>query len=124
MALKFCTGVAKESKLKVGKFWGLIPTFKEVTGGNWQGWGLVVGLFAPLFPKPHPEQGFLTQYPFDFKTIWTGDIKHGTLIELCLQWVCKKEAVGEKENTVNVNCSKEKHFLCNSNLQTFLGWYV
>ena len=31
MALKFYTGVAKEMKLIVRKFWGLIPTFVEVT---------------------------------------------------------------------------------------------
>ena len=31
MALKFETSVAKELKLKVRKFWGLIPTFVEVT---------------------------------------------------------------------------------------------
>ena len=42
MALKFYTSVAKELKLKVRKFWGLIPTFGEVTGEK-----LVEGLFAP-----------------------------------------------------------------------------
>ena len=30
--LKFCTSVAKESKLKFGKFWGRNRTFVEVTG--------------------------------------------------------------------------------------------
>ena len=30
--LKFYSSVAKELKLKVRKFWGLIPTFVEVTG--------------------------------------------------------------------------------------------
>ena len=30
MALKFYGSVAKELKLKVRKFWGLIPTFREV----------------------------------------------------------------------------------------------
>ena len=30
--LKFCTSVAKGLKLKVRKFWGLNPTFVEVTG--------------------------------------------------------------------------------------------
>ena len=42
--LKFYTSVAKELKLKVRKFWGLIPTFVEITGGK-----LVVGggIFAP-----------------------------------------------------------------------------
>ena len=30
MALKFYSSVAKELKLKVRKFWGLIPTFREV----------------------------------------------------------------------------------------------
>ena len=46
MALKFYIGVAKGLKLKVGKFWGLTPTFVEVTGEK-----PVVGLFA----SPHPE---------------------------------------------------------------------
>ena len=32
MALRFYTTVAKGLKLKAGKFWGLIPTFVEVTG--------------------------------------------------------------------------------------------
>ena len=42
MALTFYTSMAKGLKLKVRKFWGLIPTFVEVTGGK------VVGdLFAP-----------------------------------------------------------------------------
>ena len=44
MALKFYTSVAKELKLKVRKFWGLIPTFVEVTGEK------LVGLFAPPLP--------------------------------------------------------------------------
>ena len=49
MALKFYTSVEKGLKLKVKKFWWLIPTFLEVTGeklvecggeGEWQGgWG-------------------------------------------------------------------------------------
>ena len=30
--LKFYTNVAKGLKLKVRKFWGLIPTFEEITG--------------------------------------------------------------------------------------------
>ena len=37
MALKFYTTVSKEFKLKVRKFWGLIPTFVEVT------WEALVG---------------------------------------------------------------------------------
>ena len=32
MTLKFYTSVSKELKLKVRKFWWLIPTFVEVTG--------------------------------------------------------------------------------------------
>ena len=43
--LKFYTSVAKGLKLKVRKFWELIPTFVEVTGKK-----LVGGPFAP-----HPE---------------------------------------------------------------------
>ena len=45
MALKFYTIMAKGLKLKVRKFFGLIPTFVEVTGEK-----LVGGRFAP-----HPE---------------------------------------------------------------------
>ena len=39
MTLKFYTGVAKGSKLKVRKFWELIATFIEVTGGKLEGEG-------------------------------------------------------------------------------------
>ena len=46
MALQFYTSVAKGLKLKVIKFWRLIPTFVEVTRENWQG-----GLFAPILNK-------------------------------------------------------------------------
>ena len=46
IALKFYISVAKESKLNVRKFGGLIPAFVEVTVEK-----LVGGLFAP----PHPE---------------------------------------------------------------------
>ena len=42
MNLKFYTSVAKGLKLKVRKFWELIPTFVEVTGGK-----LVGGPFWP-----------------------------------------------------------------------------
>ena len=47
MALKFFAIVAKGLKLKVRKFWGLIPTFVEVTKEK-----LVGGLFEtpPLLP--------------------------------------------------------------------------
>ena len=38
--LKFYTSVAKGLKLKIGKFWGLVPTFVEVTGKK-----LVEGVF-------------------------------------------------------------------------------
>ena len=34
MRLKFYTSVAKGLKLKVRKFWGIIPAFVEVTGGK------------------------------------------------------------------------------------------
>ena len=45
--LKFYTSVTKELKLKVGGFWGLIPTFVEVTGGK---------LIGESFWSPnHPE---------------------------------------------------------------------
>ena len=41
--LKFYTSVAKGLKLKVRKFWGLIPTFLEVTGEK-----LVGGAFLKI----------------------------------------------------------------------------
>ena len=34
MNLKFYTSIVKGLKLKARKFWGLIPTFVEVTGEN------------------------------------------------------------------------------------------
>ena len=45
MTLKFYTSVAKESKLKVTKFWGLILTFVEVT------WEKLVGGFPPILNR-------------------------------------------------------------------------
>ena len=42
MTLEFYASVAKGLKLKVRKFWGLIPTFVEVTVEN-----LAEGLFCP-----------------------------------------------------------------------------
>ena len=48
--LKFYTSLSKGLKLKVRKFWGLIPTFVEVTGEK-----LVGGAFLPPPPPPHPE---------------------------------------------------------------------
>ena len=42
MALEFCTSMNKGLKLKVRKFYGLIPTF--VSGKNWQG--------EPFWPSP------------------------------------------------------------------------
>ena len=46
--LKFYTSLLKGLKLKVRKFWGLIPTFVEGTGEK-----LVGGPFCPT-PLPHP----------------------------------------------------------------------
>ena len=40
MDLKFYTSVAKGLKLKVRKFWRLIPTFEEVTGEKLVGRGV------------------------------------------------------------------------------------
>ena len=51
--LKCYTSVKKGFKLKVRKFWGLIPTFVEVTGGK-----LVQEPFCPpLPPTRHSKQG-------------------------------------------------------------------
>ena len=57
--LKFYTSVAKRSKLKVRKFWELIPTFVQVTGKKIgrEGGG---GLFAPS-PILNRVKGCLTQ---------------------------------------------------------------
>ena len=38
MALQFYTSMAKELKVKVRKFWGLIPTFVEFTGEKLVKW--------------------------------------------------------------------------------------
>ena len=46
--LEIFTSVAKGLKLKVRKFWGLTPTFAEVTEENLVG----VGAF---YPPAHPE---------------------------------------------------------------------
>ena len=45
MVLKFYSSVAKGLKLKVIKLWGLVPTFREITGKN-----LVGEAFLPPFP--------------------------------------------------------------------------
>ena len=47
IALKFYTNVAKELKLKVRKFFGIIITLVEVMGGNLVGGE---GIFYPLPP--------------------------------------------------------------------------
>ena len=49
MALKFYKSVATGLKLKVRKFWGLIPKFVEVIGENGEvgGEGQGGGLFGP-----------------------------------------------------------------------------
>ena len=44
MTLKLYANVAKGSKLKIGKFWGLIPTFVEGRGEK-----LVGGVFIQIF---------------------------------------------------------------------------
>ena len=46
MTSKFYTSVAKELKLKVRRFWGLISTFAKVTGEK---------LVGRLLSSPHPE---------------------------------------------------------------------
>ena len=46
--LKFYTSLSKGLKLNVRKFWGLIPTFVEVTGEKLVGEG-------GFLPTPHPE---------------------------------------------------------------------
>ena len=47
-SLQFYTSMVKRLKLKVRKFWGLIPTFVEVTGEKLVEWAL-------LPPSPYPE---------------------------------------------------------------------
>ena len=46
MNLKFYTSVAKGLKVNVGKFWGLVPTFVEVTGEKLLG--------VAFCPTPYP----------------------------------------------------------------------
>ena len=50
MALKFYNGVAKGFKLKVRKFYRLIPTFVEVTGEN-----LVGSIFSLILNRVKVE---------------------------------------------------------------------
>ena len=50
-ALKFCTSVVKELKLKIRKFWWLIPTFVRVTGKE-----LVGALFTPILNRVQPTK--------------------------------------------------------------------
>ena len=47
MDLKFYTSVAKELILKFNKFWGLVPTFVEITGEK-----LAEVTFCPTY---HPK---------------------------------------------------------------------
>ena len=49
IAMKFCTRVAKAIKLKVKKFWGLVPSFVEVIGKK-----LIGGTFLPFCPEQTP----------------------------------------------------------------------
>ena len=46
--LKFYTNVTKELKLKVRKFWGLVPRCVELTGEKLVGEG---GLVHPIHPE-------------------------------------------------------------------------
>ena len=61
MALKFYKSVATGLKLKVRKFWGLIPKFVEVigengeVGGEGQGGGGGGARGGGAFWSPHPK---------------------------------------------------------------------
>ena len=59
IALKFYTSVAKESKLKVRKFWCLIRTFVEVTGEKLVGSGI-----WRVCPLPLPRIGLILSLVF------------------------------------------------------------
>ena len=59
IALKFYTSVAKESKLKVRKFWCLIRTFVEVTGEKLVGSGV-----WRVCPLPLPRIGLILSLVF------------------------------------------------------------
>ena len=58
MALKFHTIMAKGLKLKVRKFFGLIPTFVEVTGEK-----LVGGRFDPILNRVNDHNKSLFDGP-------------------------------------------------------------
>ena len=49
--LKFYTSVAKELKLKFRKFWGLIPSFVEVTGEKVVGGGIFLQKYFKIYIK-------------------------------------------------------------------------
>ena len=50
--LKLYNSVAKGLKLKVIKFWGLTPTFVDVTGEKLVGWTFSPTPTPPPFPPP------------------------------------------------------------------------
>ena len=53
--LKVYTSAVKGLKLKVRKFWGLIPTLAEVTGEKLLEVGGLFGSPPPLLTHTHPE---------------------------------------------------------------------
>ena len=65
--LKFYTSVGKGLKLKVRKFWGLIPTFEKVTGEK-----LVGDFFAPLPLPPSWTglSGYVANSDNEIKYVW------------------------------------------------------
>ena len=66
MVLKFYTIVAKELKLKVKKFWGLIPTFEEVSGET------LVG--ASLSPNLNRVKRYPWWVPIGLKSVPIKDV--------------------------------------------------
>ena len=97
-------GVAKELKLKVRKFWGLIPSFEKVT---WE--TLVGGLFDPNF-QPHPT----LRFPFLIrKRVMVKQAQEATDNQFLFQNVQNNEIFGifkmfKNNRSINVYNTKSK----------------
>ena len=69
MTLKFYTSVTKDLKLKVRKFWRLIPTFVEVT------WEKLVGGFRPILNRVKVKQAEVARVnQFLFQNVQNNEI--------------------------------------------------
>ena len=92
MVLKLYTSVEKELKLKVKKFWGLIPTFIEVIGEK-----LVRGLFA--LPSLMGLNSSMAHWIKGMSACWQFRTNHlqGCIDQILKMW-CDSNRYYEKKN--------------------------